>query len=132
MKVNKLHAAVVAALTGAGYTLRAVDPANVVPGAVSEPFDVTFPPVQLVVGTELSDREPVEGDTVTITITVANTSGVPAEGVEFASPLPDRLEFVSAAPSQGSYDVAAGSWRVGTLAAQAAAQLVIVVKVKEE
>jgi uncharacterized repeat protein (TIGR01451 family)/fimbrial isopeptide formation D2 family protein len=65
------------------------------------------------------------GDTVTLTITVGNRGPNRATGVEITDILPPGLQFVSAAPGQGTYDAVSGEWAVGVLNVSATAELTI-------
>src|SRR5262249_44811373 len=49
----------------------------------------------------------------------------PATGIEVTDLLPAGLQFVSAAPTAGTYDPANGKWTVGSLALGASAQLAL-------
>jgi uncharacterized repeat protein (TIGR01451 family) len=55
------------------------------------------------------------GDTVTFTVTLTNAGPGAATGVTVRDLLPAGLTFVSATPSQGTYDAATGLWTVGTV-----------------
>lgn len=61
------------------------------------------------------------GDAVVYTITATNNGPSAATGVRIRDALPAGLDFVSATPSQGSYDSTTGLWTVGSLAASGAA-----------
>lgn len=66
------------------------------------------------------------GGTVTITLTVNNAAGGdPTNGLQVTDALPAGLSFVSATPSQGSYDDTTGLWSVGTVNAGGSATLTI-------
>lgn len=52
-----------------------------------------------------------------------------ATGVEVEDKLPPTLRFVSASPSQGSYDPQTGRWTVGSLPANATARLLVAVEI---
>ena len=58
---------------------------------------------------------PNVGDTITFTITVTNLGPTAAPDVEVTDICPGNLSFVSATPSQGTYNPATGIWTVGTL-----------------
>ena len=73
----------------------------------------------------VSDPTPAVGDTITFTVTLTNHGPGTATSVVVADPLPAGLSFVSAAPSQGTYDSATGLWTVGTVAVGAAPALQI-------
>src|SRR5262249_62042574 len=61
------------------------------------------------------NARPHVGDPVPFTITLPNPGPAPATGVQINDPLPAGLTFVSATPSQGSYDPATGVWDLGTV-----------------
>jgi uncharacterized repeat protein (TIGR01451 family) len=74
--------------------------------------------------TKVADQTQVMvGQNVTFTVTVANKGPSTATDVVVVDPLPPGLIFVSATPSQGTYDPASGLWMVGTLAPGASATL---------
>src|SRR5262249_30079632 len=56
------------------------------------------------------------GDTITYTVTLANSGPDPATNVTVTDLLPAGLSFVSATPSQGTYSSTTGLWAVGTVA----------------
>jgi uncharacterized repeat protein (TIGR01451 family) len=60
---------------------------------------------------------PQVGGVVTFTVTLANNGPGVGNGVRVSDLLPAGLSFVSATPSQGSYDAATGSWLVGSVPA---------------
>ncbi len=66
---------------------------------------------------------PALGGNVIYTITVRNTGPAGATGIVAREQLPAGLTFVSATPSQGTYDAATGNWAVGALANAATATL---------
>ena len=55
------------------------------------------------------------GDTITYTVTLNNTGPGNATGVTVTDQLPAGTTFISANPSQGSYDNTTGLWTVGTV-----------------
>ena len=73
----------------------------------------------------VSDARPNVGDTITYTITLANSGPDGATGVIVNDLLPAGLNFVSATPSQGTYNGLTGVWSVNTLAPSATATLQI-------
>jgi uncharacterized repeat protein (TIGR01451 family) len=80
--------------------------------------------------TKVADRSQVMfGRNVTFTVTVANKGPSAATDVVVVDPLPPGLVFVSATPSQGTYDPASGVWMVGTLANGASATLQVTARV---
>jgi uncharacterized repeat protein (TIGR01451 family) len=79
--------------------------------------------VDLSITKMVSDATPNVGDTITFTIALTNSSGNPATNVTVQHLLPAGLAFVSATPSQGTYNNISGVWTVGTV--NSAAQLLI-------
>src|SRR5262249_9700057 len=79
----------------------------------------------LAVTKSVSNSTPSAADPITFTIRVTNAGPDAATGVQIADPLPAGLTFVSATPSQGTYNSATGAWTVGTLANAATATLAI-------
>ncbi|HEX3152354.1 MAG TPA: hypothetical protein VHR66_30050 [Gemmataceae bacterium] len=83
----------------------------------------------LVVTKSVSDATPNVGDNVTFTVTLSNGGPDDATGVQVTDLLPPGLTFVSAAPSQGTYNSGSGLWNVGTVSPGAAQTLQIVATV---
>jgi len=71
--------------------------------------------VDLAISKTVDDPTPSVGDTVTFTLTIANTGSSPATNVAVSDVLPAGLLFVSATPSQGAYVIGTGIWTVGTV-----------------
>ena len=69
----------------------------------------------LVLSKSVNNPTPNVGDTITYTITVADSGPDPATNVQVTDVLPASLLFVAAFPSQGSYSAATGLWTVGTV-----------------
>lgn len=73
-----------------------------------------------------SNLEPVFGETVDFTVTVANTDpNAGATDIVVDDLLAAGLDFVAARADQGTYDPASGHWEVGTLGNGSHATLVI-------
>lgn len=68
----------------------------------------------------------VPGENVTFTITTTNDGPLTATNVAVSDSLPPGLNFVSATPSQGTYNSQTGIWTVGSLAPGSNATLEIV------
>lgn len=71
----------------------------------------------------IDNPTPNVGQNVTFTVNLNNAGPGTATGVAVTDQLPPGLTFVSAAPSQGSYDRASGVWTVGTVSAGSSASL---------
>lgn len=76
-----------------------------------------------------NNTAPNVGDTVVFTITVANAGPHDATNVTVSDPLPGGLSFVSANPSQGTYDNGTGVWTVGAVPVSGSATLQITARV---
>ncbi len=73
----------------------------------------------------VDDPTPVEGSTITYTVTVTNNGPATATVIQIADALPLGVTYVSDTPTQGSYDSISGDWIVGSLANSASATLTI-------
>lgn len=71
----------------------------------------------------VDNSAPVANSNVTYTISVNNEGTRAGSAIEVTDLLPTGLTFVSAVPSQGSYNSATGVWTVGGLAPTATATL---------
>ena len=78
----------------------------------------------LVLTKTVSNPTPNVGDTITFTVTVQTTVPATATGVRCQDLLPAGVTFVSATPSQGSYNTGTGIWTVGTVDLSTAQTLV--------
>ncbi|MCC9643547.1 DUF11 domain-containing protein [Rhodopirellula sp. JC740] len=87
--------------------------------------------VDISVVASVDNEEPELDETITITLTAANASGVSdATGVVIESSLPDGLTLIPpASPQQGTYDPATGLWNVGSLGAGESVQLTLTARV---
>jgi uncharacterized repeat protein (TIGR01451 family) len=65
------------------------------------------------------------GQTVVFTLVLSNDGPSPATNVVVTDRLPPGLTFVSATPSQGTFDPATGIWAVGTVPGNSTARLQI-------
>ena len=86
-----------------------------------------FEPADLSLTKTVSNPNPNVGQNVTFTVSVANAGPQDATGVKVSDPLPSGVTFVSATPSQGTFDPATGIWTVGRIASGAGASLAVVV-----
>ena len=77
----------------------------------------------LELGKTVSNAVPNVGDTITFTLTILNKGPDPATGVTVSDNLPNGFTFVSATPSQGTYNNGTGIWDVGGLAVNGTATL---------
>src|SRR5262249_52429553 len=69
----------------------------------------------LAVTKTVSNATPNVADTITFTVSLSNQGPDAATDVTVQALLPAGLTFVSATPSQGSYNSATGAWTVGTV-----------------
>src|SRR4029077_9296200 len=65
----------------------------------------------------VDDPAAVPGDVVTFTITLSNNGPGAGTSVQVTDLLPAGLTFISATPSQGTYNASTGLWDVGTVTA---------------
>ena len=87
------------------------------------------PTADLALAKTVSDATPNVGDLITFTVTLSNPGPDPATNVAVNDLLPAGLTFVSATPSQGTYNAATGLWTVGTVPRRHAATLTLAAKV---
>jgi uncharacterized repeat protein (TIGR01451 family) len=83
----------------------------------------------LAVAKSVSTSTPNVGDTVTFTVTLTDAGPAAATNVAVADQLPTGLTFVSATPSQGTYNAATGVWTVGMVTTSTPETLAIQAKV---
>ncbi len=76
---------------------------------------VTPQQADLALAKTVSNPTPNVGDTITYTITLTDSGPDPATGVQALDALAPGLSFVSATPSQGTYDDTTGLWSVGAV-----------------
>ncbi|MCH5377599.1 MAG: DUF11 domain-containing protein, partial [Planctomycetes bacterium] len=74
---------------------------------------------------QVDDASPNVGQTVNFTLTVSNAGPDSATGVAIQDGLPAGLGFVSANPSQGTYNNATGTWTIGAIDNQAQVSLTV-------
>jgi uncharacterized repeat protein (TIGR01451 family) len=91
------------------------DQSDPVPGNNSASATETPQSADLALAKTVSDSTPDVGDTITFTVTLTNNGPDPATNVSVQDALPAGLTFVSATPSQGTYDAVTGTWTVGTV-----------------
>jgi uncharacterized repeat protein (TIGR01451 family) len=103
-----------AAQTNSG-TISDADQFDPTPANNSASATETPQQADLSVSKTVSDATPNVGDQITFTVTLSNQGPDAATGVQVTDLLPAGVSFVSANPSQGSYDNASGVWTVGTV-----------------
>src|SRR5262249_22384237 len=86
---------------------------------------VTPQQADLALSKPVNDPTPVVGETITYTVTLSNSGPDAATDVQVTDHLPAGLSFVSATPSQGTYNPGLGRWTVGTVAVGAPDTLLI-------
>jgi uncharacterized repeat protein (TIGR01451 family) len=95
------------------------------PGNDAASSTLTPQQANLLLAKTVNDPTPNVGEIVTYTITLTNNGPDTATNVQTADRLPAGLSFVSAAPSQGTYDPASGTWTVGTVTTSSPQTLMI-------
>jgi uncharacterized repeat protein (TIGR01451 family) len=83
----------------------------------------------LAIAKSASNTSPTVGDTVTFTVTLTNSGPDVATGVGVSDVMSGGLTFLSATPSQGSFDAATGLWTVGTVTSSTPQTLQVVARV---
>ena len=98
------------------------------PNTANDMASATETPQQadLAVAKAVSNPTPNVGDTINYIITLTNLGINAATNVTLQDLLPAGLTFVSAVPSQGSYNPTSGIWTVGTATATTAETLLLV------
>ena len=86
---------------------------------------VTPQQADLALAKTVSNPTPNVGDTVTYTITLSNNGPNDATSVQVTDLLPAGVSFVSAATSQGTYQISTGLWNVGTVTTSVPQTLVL-------
>ena len=99
------------------------------PGNNSASVTQTPQQADLAIAKSVNDPDPNVGDTITYTVTLSNNGPDSATNVQVADPLPAGFSFVSATPSQGTYDPGTGLWSVGTVQLGVPESLVILARV---
>src|SRR5260370_993226 len=83
----------------------------------------------LVLTKTVNNTSPNVGDTITFTITLSDAGPNSATNVHVQDALPAGLTFVSATPSQGTYNSGTGLWTVGTVTTAFARTLTLLAQV---
>jgi uncharacterized repeat protein (TIGR01451 family) len=99
------------------------------PGNNSAGATVTPQQPDLAVTKTVDNTHPNVGDVITYTVTLANLGPDPAAGVTVEDVLPAGVKFVSATPSEGTYNPTTGVWAVGPVATTTAETLVVAARV---
>ena len=81
--------------------------------------------VDISVNKTVDNPAPLTGSQVSYTITAANTGFGMATSLQLTDILPGELDFVSATPSQGTFDSVSGNWFVGALVSGSSATLTL-------
>jgi uncharacterized repeat protein (TIGR01451 family) len=71
--------------------------------------------IDLALNKIVDEMTPNVGETIEYTLTLTNAGPSSATGVIVSDRLPTGLTFVSATPSQGTFDAASGAWTVGSV-----------------
>jgi uncharacterized repeat protein (TIGR01451 family) len=95
----------------------------------THPVTVTPQQADLAIAKIVNNAAPHVGNTITYTVTLTDQGPDPATNVTVQDSLLVGLTFVSATPSQGTYDPATGVWTVGTVDTQFVRTLQIVARV---
>jgi uncharacterized repeat protein (TIGR01451 family) len=74
---------------------------------------------------DVNNHLPLEGDTITYTVTVINTGPADATNIELTDQLPSEVTYQSYSASQGTYNNGSGIWSLGNLNDDGSAWLII-------
>ena len=77
----------------------------------------------LALAKSVDDPHPVEGGSLTYTVTVSNNGPNPGTGIQVLDLLPLAVDYASHVASQGTYDAGTGVWSVGSLGVGGSATL---------
>jgi uncharacterized repeat protein (TIGR01451 family)/CSLREA domain-containing protein len=102
--------------TGAGSNGRPIDNGGDYESVDCYGFSPTVT-VDLGITKIVDNAAPAENGTINYTVTVSNAGPSTATTTQIMDALPAGVTYVSAVPSQGTYDNAMGEWFVGTLGA---------------
>lgn len=106
------------------------DPNNDNPSEDDQGFaTVTGLLADLSLSKSVDNTQPPYNGVIVYTVTLRNSGPSDATGVAVNDQLPAGLAFISATPSQGSYDPASGDWVVGAVAANTSQTLTITARV---
>jgi uncharacterized repeat protein (TIGR01451 family) len=88
------------------------------PNVANNSASVSATPQQadLAITKAVSNPTPAVGDSITFTLRLDNAGPSPATGVQVTDKLPVGLTFISATPSQGTYNASTGVWTAGSVA----------------
>ncbi len=112
-----------ATITGSSIT-----DSNTTNNSSSATIAINMPPnADLALTKTVSNNTPLEGDTVTYTVTVTNNGPDPTTGVSITDNLPSGVTYSSHTATQGTYS--GGNWSVGNLNVGASATLQITVTI---
>lgn len=102
------------------------DPPNFYTLGAQQPVQNTDVEVAKTVGMP----NPEELETITYTLTAINNGNNSVSGVQLEDKLPQGLDFVSATPSQGSYNNSTGVWNIGSIPVNGSETLTIEAEVE--
>lgn len=97
---------------------------------VLTPLNIVAAAADIGIAKSVSNATPAVGTNVTFTVSAHNNGPNATTALQVTDLLPMGLTFVSASPSQGTYDPVTGIWDVGALAVGATATLQITATVK--
>ena len=116
--------------TGAFGDAKGLDTWTYYPSAtVLAPLNIVAAAANIGVTKTVNRATPAVGSNVTFTVTIHNAGPDDTSALQVDDALPAGLTFVSATPSQGSYNSGTGVWTIGVLANGATATLSLVARV---
>ncbi len=116
--------------TGAFGDAKGLDTWTFFPSSsVLAPLNIVATAADIGLTKSVSDPTPAVGTNVTFTVTAHNSGPNATTSLQVTDPVPAGLTFVSASPSQGTYNAGTGVWDVGALGVGSSATLQLVVTV---
>lgn len=94
-------------------------------GMALAPSASADPATDLSLAANVDEDDPFAGQVVRFSVTVMNQGPLSSPNAQVSIALPAGFQFVSAEPSQGSYDSATGIWGFGTLNSGEGTNLVV-------
>ncbi|MFH1755152.1 MAG: DNRLRE domain-containing protein [Candidatus Latescibacterota bacterium] len=88
------------------------------------------PVIDIAVSNAVDKPSPIEGDTISYTISLTNNGPHDGSAITILDNLPPSVTYIAQAPSQGTYSDTTGMWDVGSMTNGATADLTITAHVK--
>ncbi|MCL4298874.1 MAG: DUF11 domain-containing protein [Anaerolineae bacterium] len=107
------------------WQLTVSDHAGLSTGSLGQWCLIPAPQADLALNKQVNHANPAENEVITYTVRLSNNGPDEATSVVISDTLPVSLTFVSADPSQGTYNEGTGFWEVNSLSAGQSATLTL-------